>query len=159
MGSDAAAAQRQSPPCLEHHSFTFLTAISVFSNRLTELNLREVYQMVMLTAVSCMKYLTYSSLHKIVHLHRDLRDVNRCPWGGVRKSMSDNCMIDSSNIQLSPTVTILSKAAHPWLTGLPSTLSSEFTIFRFGNWRLEDNTLRLRRERIAVSSRWIVTLI
>ena len=85
MGSDAAAAQRQSPPCLEHHSFIFLTAIPVFSNRLTELNLREVYQMVMPTVDSYMKYLTYSGLHKIVHLHRDLRDLNRCPWGRACK--------------------------------------------------------------------------
>ena len=57
-----------------------------YSNRLTELNLREVYQMVMLTLASCMKYLTYSGLNKIVHLHRDLTDVNRCPWGGARES-------------------------------------------------------------------------
>lgn len=159
MGSDAAAAQRQSPPCLEHHSFTFLTAISVFSNRLIELNLREVYQMVMLTAVSCLKYLTYSGLHKIVHLHRDLRDVKQCPWTEFFELQVGQLPDWFVQYPAAPALTVLSRAAHAWLTGLPSTLSSEFTIFRFGNWRPENNTLRLRRERIAVSSRWIVTLI
>lgn len=36
-----------------------------YGNRLTELNLREVFQMVMLTVVSYMKYLIYSGLNKI----------------------------------------------------------------------------------------------
>ena len=45
-------------------------------NRFTELNLREVYQMVMQTVVSYMKYLTHSGLNKIVHYNGILRTRN-----------------------------------------------------------------------------------
>lgn len=51
-----------------------------FQQPLDRANLREVNQMVMLVVVSYMKYLIYSGLNKIVHLHGDLRDTKQCPW-------------------------------------------------------------------------------
>ena len=103
-----------------------------------------------------MKYLTHSGMNKIVHLNRDLMDVNRCRWTKYCESHIGQLPNWFINYPAAPyphySVQGRSHAAHR---------ITQHLIFQIHNlqiWKLEVRKYysKITRERMAVSSRWIV---